>query len=237
MDTRNWDARQWDDLYRSREQLFSGNANGVLVTEAVDLAPGRALDVGCGEGGDALWLARRGWHVTGVDISDVALGRAAAAAGSDPELIGKVTWLRADLTRMPLPGAAFDLVSAQYLPLPRGSGDAALCGLLAAVAPGGTLLVAFHDPADLPPDHASHGDLGSYYLPGDIAEVLDDSWRIVVNETRPRTAPAPPGTHHVGDVVRAGRNVCAEPVTRRRSEWPIITWQPPAGGFGADHGG
>ncbi|KOG87623.1 SAM-dependent methyltransferase, partial [Streptomyces varsoviensis] len=67
------DARHWDDMYRSRDQVFSGNPNPVLVAEAAGLRPGQALDVGCGEGADAVWLARRGWRVTAVDVSEVAL--------------------------------------------------------------------------------------------------------------------------------------------------------------------
>ncbi|WP_338037967.1 class I SAM-dependent methyltransferase [Nocardiopsis halophila] len=69
------DAQSWDDRYSSEERLFSGNPNGVLVAEVEGLAPGRALDLGCGEGADAVWLAERGWHVAAVDISQVALDR------------------------------------------------------------------------------------------------------------------------------------------------------------------
>lgn len=74
------DVQHWDEMYRSCDQVFSGKPNGVLVTETVDLPPGQALDVGCGEGADALFLARRGWQVTAVDISQIALQRATAAA-------------------------------------------------------------------------------------------------------------------------------------------------------------
>lgn len=206
MDTRHWDARHWDDLYNTRDQLFSGRPNGVLVTEAADLPPGRALDVGCGEGADALWLAGRGWHVTAVDISRVALDRAAAAAAG-AEQAGRVSWTHADVTRVPPPAAAFDLVSAQYFTLPRDAGDAAVRGLLDAVAPGGVLLFVFHDWADLADGHEGHegheghADLADYYLPHDVAERLDDAWRIVVDETRPRTVPSPPGANHVRDTV------------------------------------
>lgn len=70
-------AQSWDAMYRSRDQVFSGAPNPVLVSEVTGLPPGQALDVGCGEGADALWLARRGWQVTAVDISQVALRRAA----------------------------------------------------------------------------------------------------------------------------------------------------------------
>jgi len=113
-------AQFWDDLYSSRDQVFSGRPNGVLVSEVGDLPPGRALDVGCGEGADARWLARLGWQVTAVDISRTALDRAAA---TDPDLADRVTWTATDLTRTPPPGE-YDLVSAQYFPLPKQLGDA-----------------------------------------------------------------------------------------------------------------
>lgn len=197
------DAQFWDDRYRSHDQLFSGNPNGVLVTEVAGLPPGRALDVGCGEGADACWLARRGWEVTAADISRVALQRAAASCA---DLDGRVAWIRADLTVTPPEPDAFDLVSVQYFPLPRQPRHTALQGLLAAVAPGGTLLIAGHDLADLPPDHEHGTGPADYYQPDEIARLLDDTWTIIADETRPRTAPAPAGTHHTHDtVLRAQR--------------------------------
>lgn len=198
------DTEFWDDMYRSRDQLFSGAPNGVLVSEVAELPPGQALDVGCGEGGDAVWLARRGWQVTAVDISRVALERAAAAAAG---IGGRVAWTRADLTGTPPPAAAFDLVSVQYFPLKRQPDHGALRGLLDAVAPGGTLLFATHDLADLTPHPEQGFDPADYYQPDDIAGVLDDGWAVVVNETRPRTAPAPAGTHHTHDTVLRARRL------------------------------
>ncbi|GAB3476270.1 class I SAM-dependent methyltransferase [Amycolatopsis cihanbeyliensis] len=204
MDTQHTrDAQFWDERYGSRDQLFSGEPNGVLVTEVSELPPGQALDVGCGEGADALWLARRGWQVTAVDISRIALERA-AEAGTD--VTGRVAWTRGDLTGIRPPAGAFDLVSVQYFPLPRHH-HAALHGLLAAVAPGGTLLVAGHDLADLG-SHSEQGfDPSYYYHPGDIAELLDDAWAVLVNETRSRTAPAPPGAGHTHDTVLRARRL------------------------------
>jgi SAM-dependent methyltransferase len=196
------DAQFWDELYGSSDQVFSGNPNGVLVAEASDLPPGQALDVGCGEGADALWLARRGWQVTAVDISRTALER---AAGTAEDIAGRVAWTCADLTAAPLPAGAFDLVSVQYFPLPHQPDHTALRGLLAAVAPGGILLIASHDLADLPPAHELGFDAGDYYQPGEIAQLLDDTWTVLVNETRPRTAPAPAGTHHTRDTVLRAR--------------------------------
>ncbi|MGH8879786.1 MAG: class I SAM-dependent methyltransferase, partial [Stackebrandtia sp.] len=164
------DAQAWDERYRGSDQLFSGLPNGVLVTEAADLPPGRALDVGCGEGADVAWLARRGWQVTGIDISQVALERAAAATA---DVAGEVTLTRVDLATMSAPSGPFDLVSAQYFPLPVQPDDhAALRGLLAAVVPGGTLLFVGHDLADLPPQHERDFDPSEFYHPSDIADLL-----------------------------------------------------------------
>lgn len=196
------DAQTWDDKYRDHDRLFSGNPNGVLVTEVTDLPPGQALDVGCGEGADAIWLARRDWRVTAVDVSETALQRA-AEAGTD--VAERVSWSRADLnTTRPLAGA-FDLVSAHYFPLRRGSDEAALRGLLAAVAPDGTLLFVGHDLADRTPEHGF--DPADYYQPHDVAGLLDDSWRVLVDETRPRTAPPPAGTNHTHDTVLRARRL------------------------------
>jgi SAM-dependent methyltransferase len=198
------DAQFWDERYRSREMLFSGSPNGVLVTEAAGLPPGRALDVGCGEGADANWLARRGWQVTATDISRVALERAAASC---PDLAHRVTWTCADLTVTAPAAGAFDLVSLQYFPLLRQPGHHALRGLLAAVAPGGTFLIVSHDLADLPPEPGHGITATDYYQPSEVARRLDDTWTIIASETRPRTAPAPAGTHHTHDtVLRAQRS-------------------------------
>ena len=192
------DAQRWDEMYRGHDQVFSGNPNGVLVAETVDLPPGRALDVGCGEGADALWLARRGWQVTAVDISEVALRRAATAA---TDVQDRVSWARADLLTTPPPAGAFDLVSVHYFPLKRQPGHAALRGLLDAVASGGTLLFATHALADLALYQEKGFDPADYYQPDDIAQLLDSTWDVMINEARPRTAPAPAGTHHSHDTV------------------------------------
>jgi SAM-dependent methyltransferase len=187
------DQQFWDDLYRTKDQLWSGAPNGVLVVEAADLPPGQALDLGCGEGGDALWLASRSWLVTAVDISRVALERAAAVAGD-----AKVSWTHADLATFTPPAGAFDLVSAMYPAIPR-TADRALHGMLAAVAPGGTLLFCGHDLTDVH-DHNDF-DPNDFYWATDIVSLLDDTWTVLVDETRPRVSPAPAGTDHINDVV------------------------------------
>ena len=196
------DAQFWDDRYGSRTQLFSGNPNGVLLAELTDLPPGQALDVGCGEGADALWLARRGWLVTAVDISQVALERA-AAAGADVE--SRVSWKRGDLTTTPPPADAFDLVTVHYFPFPRQPDHTALRGLLDSVAPDGTLLFVGHDTTGMPAVLEDGHVLADYYEPAEIAELLGADWTVSVNETRARVVAPPAGSHHPHDTVLRAR--------------------------------
>ena len=105
----------WEARYSEKPQIWSGRVNPVMAGLVEPLAPGRALDLGCGEGGDAIWLAEHGWTVTAVDVSQVALDRGAARA-ADLGLPG-ITWERHDLTAT-FPGGAFDLVSAQFFQSP-----------------------------------------------------------------------------------------------------------------------
>ncbi|MEU6249471.1 class I SAM-dependent methyltransferase [Glycomyces sp. NPDC047010] len=195
------DAGVWDERYASRERLFSGRPNPVLVMEAGGLAPGQALDVGCGEGADAVWLAEQGWRVTAIDLSRVALERAAAAGA---HVADRIAWSRGDLAATPPPAASFDLVTAQYFPILRTSGPEAVTGLLDAVAPGGTLLVVGHArPAD---GHRPGGfDFDEYVHPADVARRLGPEWRVEADETRPRTTPPPEGSHHTHDTVLRAR--------------------------------
>lgn len=136
----------WEQRYGSEERVWSGEPNPQLVATAADLQPGTALDVGCGEGADSIWLASRGWTVTGVDVSQAALDRAARQA-ADAGV--HITWQQADVTAWDPAPAQFDLVTVQYLHLPKPVRDALHRRLAAAVRPGGTLLIVGHHPADL----------------------------------------------------------------------------------------
>lgn len=130
--------------------MWSGRPNPQLVAEAAELAPGRALDVGCGEGADAVWLAQRGWQVTAVDIADTALRRAAGhAAEAGADVADRITWTRADLREQPPAEGRYDLVSAQFMHLPGDTRRPLFARLAAAVTPGGTLLIVGHHPSDL----------------------------------------------------------------------------------------
>ncbi len=212
----------WDHRYGA-DQFWSGNPNGTLVIEVGGRAPGRALDVGAGEGGDAVWLAEQGWEVTASDISQRALDRVAAEA----ERRGlRIECRRADANALsPFEREAFDLVSAQYASVPRTADGRAVANLLHAVAPGGTLLVVSHDPEPMraPIDTQAQSrpfDPGSYVRLDDFVAVLAGSpdWEIEVHEKRPRPPGAVSASHHVDDIVLRAR---------RRVGGP---WATPAGG-------
>ncbi|TQJ46782.1 methyltransferase family protein [Streptomyces sp. SLBN-115] len=196
---------EWDNRYADRQQLWSGRPNGALVAEVAGLTPGRVLDVGCGEGADAVWLARTGWDVTALEVSGVALERAAGHA-RDAGLT--VRWVHAALTEAALPPASFDLVSAQYPALLRTPDAAAERALLAAVAPGGVLLLVHHAGMDTQQAHDSGFDPADYVWPSMVAALFKDDWEVEVDEQRPRVAPdGGAGAHHTDDLVLRARRL------------------------------
>lgn len=196
-------VREWDRRYTDIDgaSMWSGHPNGALVDEVAGLTPGSALDVGCGEGADAVWLAQRGWQVTALDPSAVAITRAREVGGRAGV---EVRWLQAGLLDVVPYGERYDLVSAQYPVLRHDHDGVVVDALLSTVAPGGTLLVVHHE---LVPDHAAdHGfDPRDYVMPGDVAARLDDRWVIEVDETRPRSGPLPADARHVRDVILRAR--------------------------------
>lgn len=187
------DRQQWNERYGQRT-VWSGQPNAALVAHAPALpAPGaRALDLGCGEGADALWLAAQGWAVTGVDWSDVALARARAAAAGRGVA---ATFVEGDITDAAWLGAqsptgTFDLVTLAYLhpqPEDRAGLYAPLPGL---VAPGGHLLVIAHDP-----QQEALGVPGPeperLLSPADVVAALQlpEGFEVVIATARARTAP------------------------------------------------
>lgn len=183
----------WDDAYRGGERMWSGEPNTALVAEIADDEPGRALDVGCGEGADAIWLAQRGWEVTALDPSAVALERARAEAADAGVAI---EWVHAGLVEAEFPAHTFDLVSAFYPALPKRADGGTEQALLRAVAPGGTLLVVYH--ADMDAERAkAHGfDPADYVGIADVRAALDPDWEIAVDEQRERRVTEGRGAEH-----------------------------------------
>ncbi|MEV0295680.1 class I SAM-dependent methyltransferase [Nocardia sp. NPDC050710] len=190
----------WEGFYRERDQIWTGNPNPLLVREATDLAPGTALDLGCGEGADAIWLAQRGWRVTAVDISATALGRAAAHADS-AGVADHIVWAEHDLARS-FPDGAFDLVSAQFFHSPVAQADertAVLRRAAAAVASDGVLLIAGHAgwPTFAQHSHADHARPDVHFPT--IPEVLDGlalapgEWQVEADDEVEREMTGPDG--------------------------------------------
>ncbi|MFE4172947.1 class I SAM-dependent methyltransferase [Streptomyces sp. NPDC056909] len=187
------DEEYWDDRYEQSHRIWSGRPNTVLVREITGLDPGRALDLGSGEGADAVWLARQGWRVTGTDISGVALGRAAEHAEAEG-VADRIDWQRHDLG-VSFPEGRFDLVSAQFLhsygDLPR---ERILRTAASAVAPGGVLLIVGHG-GFAPWEENPHPEV-HFPTPEEVLESLDladGEWEVQICEEHERQQNGPDG--------------------------------------------
>jgi chemotaxis protein methyltransferase CheR len=183
----------WEAKYSQQDQIWSGRVNTVMASIVEPMEPGRALDLGCGEGGDALWLAQHGWTVTAVDVSHVALDRAEARA-REIDATG-ITWERHDLTRT-FPTGPFDLVSAQFFQSPLDFPRTALLRQAAELlAPGGSLLSVSHAAA---PPWSGHHDHVFPTTDEELAELALDpaDWEVLQNGNVERAASSPDGRHH-----------------------------------------
>ncbi|WP_054812351.1 SAM-dependent methyltransferase [Nocardia arizonensis] len=207
------DAKEfWESFYLERDQIWTGAPNPLLVREAADLPSGAALDLGCGEGADAIWLAARGWQVTAVDISATALGRTAAHA-EQAGVRDRVRLAEHDL-RHSFPDGEFDLVSAQFFHSPVAEADersGVLRRAAAAVAPGGVLLIAGHAGwpsfVDEPPHEHVHFPTLDEVLT-DLA-LPTDRWTVETSEVVEREVTWPDGRSGVraDNILRLRRTV------------------------------
>lgn len=177
-------ADSWDERYTGSRTVWSGQPNAQLVAEVDGLAPGRALDLGAGEGADACWLAARGWTVDAVDFSQAALDKTDAHV-AELGLVGKVRTRRRDLREWAPPAGTYHLVVAHFLHLDPEALPGVLARSAAATAPGGTFLVVAHHPDDATKD-VRRPPAEVLYGPEQVLEVLDDGWQVDVAEARPR---------------------------------------------------
>ena len=203
-----FDEASWDERYSSHDALWSGSPNVHLVSETDGLTPGSALDVGCGEGADAIWLAERGWHVTAIDLSGVALRRGAARAEQmGANVVERIEWVHADLITWDPGSAHYDLVSTQYLHLPSALRAVLFDRLAAAVAPGGTLLIVGHHPSDLQTTMPRPPEPDLFFTGDDIAARLDPGdWAVDTNAAPGRDTTDPEGrTVTIHDTVLRAR--------------------------------
>jgi SAM-dependent methyltransferase len=196
------DSLGWDRRYATSDLVWTAEPNRFLVAEVADLAPGSALDLACGEGRNAVWLAERRWDVTGIDFSSVGLDKARALAEQRGVL---VHLLREDLREYAPPAAAFDLVAVLYLHIAFPAMRAVLRRAAAAVAPGGTLLVVGHDPTNIEHGHGGPQDPAILMGPDDIAPAVGDLLIERAERVRRPVASAGEDVYAIDALVRATR--------------------------------
>jgi 2-polyprenyl-3-methyl-5-hydroxy-6-metoxy-1,4-benzoquinol methylase len=170
------DRHQWDERYGGDELLWTSAPNQFLVSEVAGLPAGSAVDLACGEGRNAVWLAEQGWVVTGVDFSSVGLAKAQRLAQSRQV---DVRWVESAVQEWTAPADGFDLVAVFYLQLPQPERSVALTVAAASVAPGGTLLVVAHDRDNLTRGFGGPPDDAVLYSVGDVTDVAEANGLIV----------------------------------------------------------
>jgi 2-polyprenyl-3-methyl-5-hydroxy-6-metoxy-1,4-benzoquinol methylase len=163
------EREDWNRKHGEAGLLFGAEPNRFLVAEVDGLEPGRALDLACGAGRNAVWLAEQGWTVTGADFSDVALENARGLAA---ERRVEVDWVQADVREWEPPAGAFDLIAVLYLQIPAEELRPVLARAAGAVAPGGTLLVVGHDLQNLNGGYGGPKDPRVLFTPEEIAAEL-----------------------------------------------------------------
>jgi 2-polyprenyl-3-methyl-5-hydroxy-6-metoxy-1,4-benzoquinol methylase len=198
----------WEERYAGAEKIWSGNPNPQLVAEVAGLTPGTALDVGCGEGGDVIWLARRGWRVTGADFSANGLARAARHA-AEAGVADRTDWWQVDARTFAADGRSYDLVTTHFLHPPDGAMVEVTRRLAEAVAPGGYLLVVGHAPSEVFAQlTATHRR--AMFLAEDLLPALSDRFEALVVEQRPRTTTRDGVTVDIDDSTLLARRTVAD---------------------------
>jgi SAM-dependent methyltransferase len=178
------DAAAWDDRYAATELVWSSGPNQFVAQALADLPPGRALDLACGEGRNARWLAERGWQVTAMDFSPVAIEKGRRLAEQLPDdRAGQIDWQVGDALDTPLP-ADLDLVVIAYLQIPATERSAVMRRAFAALAPGGTIFVIGHDTTNLTEGTGGPPDPAVLYNAADVLDDLADEPLEVVRAER-----------------------------------------------------
>ncbi|HWJ10730.1 MAG TPA: class I SAM-dependent methyltransferase [Nocardioides sp.] len=197
----------WDERYAGSDRVWSGRPNQRLVEQVADLQVGTALDVACGEGADAIWLAQQGWRVTAVDVSQVALAKVAQHAedaGVEDRL--KIGFYDALDDARPAGRRTFDLVTVSFLHVPVEDFEPVYRGIAGAVAPGGRLLVTAHHPHDVTSGSRHDHGPGLLFEPDRVLATLGvgepgSPWEVEVAETPDRVQESADGPLHVRDTV------------------------------------
>jgi len=160
------DSAEWDARYAAADLIWSATPNRWVAAELAELLPGRALDLACGEGRNALWLAARGWRVGAVDFSKVALAKGRQAAQSAG--VERIEWVEADLLGYQPEPRGYDAVIIAYLQVPADERRLVLAQAAAALAAGGVLLVVAHDSTNLTDGVGGPQDPAVLYTAADV---------------------------------------------------------------------
>ncbi len=180
------DAEDWNEKYAGADLVWGAPANAVVMEFATSLPTGRALDLACGEGRNALWLATRGWQVTAVDFSSVALEKGARAAAPLPRSVReRLEWMHGDVTKIEFQ-QEYDLVLVVYLHLSPNQRPELLRRAAAALRPGGTLIALGHDAANISEGVGGPQDIEILYTPTELVDELGDAVIPTVAERRYR---------------------------------------------------
>lgn len=184
------DAAAWDERYSQSELVWGAPPNAVVVEQVTALPRGRALDLACGEGRNALWLATRGWEVTGLDYSAVALDKARRVAAEAPRSVReRLDYRVADVTESDL-GGEYDLVLMIYLHLAPEERLRVVNRAISALKPDGILMILGHDAVNLAQGVGGPQDIEILYTPDDLVTVLDGRLDVDVAERRFRETEA-----------------------------------------------
>lgn len=200
------DSRDWDAHYDEHDHGWGVEPNRFVREQCQRLPVGDAVDLACGEGRNALWLARLGWRVTGIDFSTVAVARASQRAAEGPRLVAvRLRWQVADVTTLPLRAASFDLAVISYLHLPPAKRDPLLTRVAVGLRPGGHVVLVGHDARNLAEGVSGPRDPALLYEPGHLRRLLSSECGLTVEVARTAERPTPDGVA-LDTVVRARRD-------------------------------
>jgi len=203
------DAAAWDERYDAVELVWSATPNQFVAAELTDLRPGRALDLACGEGRNALWLAERGWQVTALDFSRVALEKGRALQERHPRGPDlQIDWVLGDALTHDVGRAEYDLVVLAYLQLVADERRTAVRRAFGSLRPGGTFFLVAHDATNLTDGTGGPTDPEVLFTAEEVLADLDGERFEVERADRvardvPEQQPAgdSPHTHH-GEATR-----------------------------------
>lgn len=167
------DAAAWNERYRSADLVWGTEPNQFIRQQCQGLPVGEAADLACGEGRNALWLARLGWRVRGVDCSDVAIERARRLTAEEPPRVAdRLSWRVGDVTTDPPAPTSADLVVVCYVHLPPSQRHTLMASAARAVRPGGHLVIVGHDVRNLAEGVGGPQDVSLLYSPAQLATLV-----------------------------------------------------------------